>query len=73
MADAVRRAARETDPTLPVLSLKTFSAAPRLEHANLHHPRWRDPFLSSSVRSPLALAIVGVYGVKAYSVATPHA
>ncbi len=68
MADAVRRAVRETDPTLPVLSLKTFP-----QHLDGNMEMWivRAGATMFSVFGALALllAIVGVYGVKAYSVA----
>ena len=67
-ADAVRRAVRETDPTLPVLSVKTFS-----QHldANMQIFVIRTAAILFSIFGALALAlaIVGVYGVKAYSVA----
>jgi putative ABC transport system permease protein len=68
MANAVRRAVRETDPTLPVLSLKTFP-----QHLDSNMEIWiiRTGATLFSVFGglALALAIVGVYGVKAYSVA----
>ncbi|HMG04867.1 MAG TPA: FtsX-like permease family protein, partial [Chthoniobacterales bacterium] len=68
MADSVRRAVRETDPTLPMLSLKTFS-----QHLDANMEIWivRAGATLFSVFGGLALvlAIVGVYGVKAYSVA----
>jgi predicted permease len=68
LADAVRRAVRETDPTLPVLSLKTFP-----QHLQSNMQLWivRTGATLFSVFGglALALAIVGVYGVKAYSVA----
>jgi predicted permease len=68
MADAVRRAVRETDPTLPVLGLKTFP-----QHLDANMQIWiiRTGAMLFSVFGGLALvlAIVGVYGVKAYSVA----
>jgi predicted permease len=68
MADAVRRAARETDPTLPILGLKTFQ-----QHLDANMQIWiiRSGAMLFSVFGGLALllAIVGVYGVKAYSVA----
>jgi len=68
MADAVRRAVRETDPTLPVLGLKTFP-----QHLDANMQIWiiRTGAMLFSIFGGLALllAIVGVYGVKAYSVA----
>jgi len=68
MADAVRRSVRETDPILPILSLKTFS-----QHLDSNMELWavRAGATLFSVFGGLALvlAIVGVYGVKAYSVA----
>jgi predicted permease len=68
MADAIRRAVRETDPTLPILGLKTFP-----QHLDSNMQIWiiRSGATLFSVFGGLALllAIVGVYGVKAYSVA----
>jgi predicted permease len=68
MADAIRRAVRETDPTLPILALKTFP-----QHLETNMEIWviRTGATLFSVFGglALALAIVGVYGVKAYSVA----
>lgn len=68
LADAVRRAVREIDPTLPVLSLKTFP-----QHLESNMEIWiiRTGATLFSVFGglALALAIVGVYGVKAYSIA----
>jgi predicted permease len=67
-ADAIRRAVRETDPTLPVLGLKTFP-----QHLDANMQIWiiRTGATLFSIFGGLALllAIVGVYGVKAYSVA----
>jgi predicted permease len=67
-ADLIRRAVRETDPTLPVLALKTF---PQHLDANMQIFIIRAGATLFSVFGGLALllAIVGVYGVKAYSVA----
>lgn len=68
MADAVRRTVRDVDPTLPVLSLKTFA-----QHLDANMELWavRTGAALFSVFGGLALvlAVVGVYGVKAYSVA----
>ncbi len=68
MANAVRRAVRETDPALPILGLKTFP-----QHLESNMQIWiiRTGAMLFSVFGGLALvlAIVGVYGVKAYSVA----
>ena len=68
MADVVRRAVRDVDPALPVLSLKTF---PQHLDANLQLWTVRAGATLFTVFGALALllAIVGVYGVKAYSVA----
>ena len=67
-ADAIRRAVRETDPTLPILTLKTF---PQHLDANMQIFIIRTGATLFSIFGALALllAIVGVYGVKAYSVA----
>jgi predicted permease len=66
--DAVRRTVREVEPTLPVLSLRTFS-----QHLDADLELWavRTGAMLFSIFGALALllAIVGVYGVKAYSVA----
>src|SRR5256714_146631 len=68
MADAIRRAVRETDPALPVLALKTFP-----QHLDSNMEIWviqtGATLFSVFGGLALALAIVGVYGVKAYSVA----
>src|SRR5204863_4105378 len=68
LANVVRRAVRETDPALPVLALKTFP-----QHLESNMELWiiRTGATLFSVLGglALALAIVGVYGVKAYSVA----
>src|SRR5437588_4659425 len=68
MSDAVRRAVRKIDPTLPVISLKAFS-----QHVDSNLQLWtvRAGATLFTVFGALALllAIVGVYGVKAYSVA----
>lgn len=68
MADAIRRSVREVDPTLPVLSLKTY---PQHVDSNLQLWTVRASATLFTVFGGLALtlAIVGVYGVKAYSVA----
>jgi predicted permease len=66
--DAVRRTVREVEPTLPVLSLRTFS-----QHLDANLELWavRTGATLFSIFGVLALvlSIVGVYGVKAYSVA----
>lgn len=68
LADSVRRTVREVDPNLPILSLKTFS-----QHLDANMEIWaiRAAATMFSIFGGLALllAIVGVYGVKAYSVA----
>ncbi len=68
MADAIRRTIREVDPTLPVLSIKTF---PQHIDSNLQLWTVRAGATLFTIFGGLALtlAIVGVYGVKAYSVA----
>ncbi|HKS31035.1 MAG TPA: ABC transporter permease [Chthoniobacterales bacterium] len=68
MADTIRRTVREVDPTLPVLSLKTY---PQHVDSNLQLWTVRAGATLFTVFGALALtlAIVGVYGVKAYSVA----
>ena len=62
--DAIRRAVRETDPTLPVLALKTF---PQHLDSNMQIFIIRTGATLFTVFGGLALmlAIVGVYGVKA--------
>ncbi|MFL6536908.1 MAG: ADOP family duplicated permease, partial [Chthoniobacterales bacterium] len=67
-ADLVRRAVRETDPALPILSLKTFQ-----QHLDANMGLWvvrtGATLFSAFGILALVLAVVGVYGVKAYSVA----
>jgi predicted permease len=66
--DLIRRTAREVDPAVPILSLKTSS-----QHLDENFELWvvRAGAAMFSVFGGLALALatVGVYGVKAYSVA----
>ena len=66
--DLIRRTVREVDAALPVLSLKTFA-----QHLESNLQLWivRAGAALFSVFGCLALvlAVVGVYGVKAYSVA----
>jgi ABC-type antimicrobial peptide transport system permease subunit len=66
--DLLRRTVREVDPSLPILSLRTF--AQHLE-ANLDLWLVRAGAALFSIFGALALglAVVGLYGVKAYSVA----
>ena len=67
-ADVIRRTVREVDATLPILSLNTFE-----RHLDSNLQLWivRAGATLFSVFGGLALglAVVGVYGVKAYSVA----
>ncbi|MEP6811239.1 MAG: FtsX-like permease family protein, partial [Chthoniobacterales bacterium] len=67
-ADLLRRTIREVDPALPVLSLKTFA-----QHLDGNIQLWvvRAGAALFSVFGlvALGLAVVGVYGVKSYSVA----
>jgi predicted permease len=67
-ADLLRRTVRDLDPALPVLSLKTFA-----QHLDANFQLWvvRAGAVMFSVFGALALglAVVGLYGVKAYSVA----
>ena len=67
-ADVLRRTVREAEATLPVLSLKTFT-----QHLDNNLQLWvvRAGATLFSVFGGLALglAVVGIYGVKAYSVA----
>src|SRR5947207_662290 len=67
-ADLLRRTVRDVDPALPVLSLKSFS-----QHLDSNFQLWivRAGAALFSVFGVLALglAVVGLYGVKAYSVA----
>jgi len=67
-ADLLRRAVHDVDPSIPILSLRTF--AQHLE-ANLDLWLVRAGAALFSVFGALALglAVVGLYGVKAYSVA----
>ena len=67
-ADLIRRTVREVDAAVPILSLKTFT-----QHLDGNFELWivRAGAALFSVFGGLALALatVGVYGVKAYSVA----
>lgn len=67
-ADLLRRTVREVDPALPILSLKSFA-----QHLDSNFQLWivRAGAAMFSVFGVLALglAVVGLYGVKAYSVA----
>ncbi|HST31786.1 MAG TPA: ABC transporter permease [Chthoniobacterales bacterium] len=67
-ADLIRRTVREVDPSLPILSLRTFS-----QHFDSNLDLWlvRAGAALFSIFGGLALglAVVGLYGVKAYSVA----
>jgi predicted permease len=67
-ADLLRRTVRDSDPSLPVLSLRTFA-----QHLDSNLDLWlvRAGAALFSIFGALALglAVVGLYGVKAYSVA----
>ncbi|HLW34215.1 MAG TPA: ABC transporter permease [Chthoniobacterales bacterium] len=67
-ADLIRRTVREVDPSLPILSLSTFA-----QHLDSNLDLWlvRAGAALFSIFGLLALglAVVGLYGVKAYSVA----
>jgi predicted permease len=67
-ADLLRRTVREVDPSIPVISLRTFA-----QHLDSNLDLWlvRAGAALFSVFGGLALglAVVGLYGVKAYSVA----
>ena len=67
-ADLLRRAVREVDPSLPIISLQTFT---HYLDSNLDLWLVRAGAAMFSVFGALALglAVVGLYGVKAYSVA----
>jgi putative ABC transport system permease protein len=67
-ADLLRRTVHEVDPAIPILSLKTFA-----QHLDSNLELWivRAGATLFSIFGGLALglAVVGLYGVKAYSVA----
>src|SRR5438132_965495 len=67
-ADFLRRSVRDVDPSLPILSLRTFA-----QHLDSNLDLWlvRAGAALFSIFGGLALglAVVGLYGVKAYSVA----
>src|SRR5436190_1181589 len=67
-ADLLRRTVRDVDPSIPILSLRTF-----VQHLDSNLDLWlvRAGAALFSIFGALALglAVVGLYGVKAYSVA----
>jgi len=67
-ADLVRRTVRDVDPSIPIISLRTFA-----QHLDANLDLWlvRAGAALFSIFGGLALglAVVGLYGVKAYSVA----
>jgi predicted permease len=67
-ADLLRRAVRDVDPSIPIISLRTFA-----QHLDSNLDLWlvRAGAALFSIFGGLALglAVVGLYGVKAYSVA----
>jgi predicted permease len=67
-ADLLRRTVRDVDPSIPILSLRTFA-----QHLDANLDLWlvRAGAALFSIFGGLALglAVVGLYGVKAYSVA----
>jgi predicted permease len=67
-ANLIRRTVRDIDPSLPILSLRTFA-----QHLDSNLDLWlvRAGAALFSIFGALALglAVVGLYGVKAYSVA----
>jgi len=67
-ADLLRRTVRDVDPSIPIISLRTFA-----QHLNANLDLWlvRAGAALFSIFGALALglAVVGLYGVKAYSVA----
>src|SRR5207248_3326982 len=67
-ADLLRRAVRDVDPSIPIISLQTFA-----QHLDSNLDLWlvRAGAALFSIFGALALglAVVGLYGVKAYSVA----
>ncbi len=67
-ADLLRRTVRDLDPSIPILSLRTFA-----QHLDANLDLWlvRAGAALFSIFGGLALglAVVGLYGVKAYSVA----
>lgn len=67
-ADLLRRTVRDVDPAIPIVSLKTF---PQHLDSNLQLWMVRAGAALFSIFGALALglAVVGLYGVKAYSVA----
>ncbi len=67
-ADLLRRTVRDVDPAIPIISLRTFA-----QHLDANLQLWivRTGAALFSIFGVLALglAVVGLYGVKAYSVA----
>ena len=67
-ADLLRRTVREIDPALPVLSLRSFAQL-RDDNLELWMVRAAAALFSVFGGLALGLSVVGLYGVKAYSVA----
>lgn len=67
-ADLLRRTVRDVDPSLPIISLKTFD-----QHLDANLQLWvvKAGAAMFSIFGGLALvlAVIGLYGIKAYSVA----
>ncbi len=66
--DLVRQTVREVDPNLPILSLKTF-AQHLASNVDLWLARAGATLFSIFGGLALVLAVIGIYGVKAYAVA----
>lgn len=65
LVDAVQRAVREVDPTLPIRSMRSLD---QIVSAAVAPQRFRAAFIGSLAVLALALAVVGIYGVMSYAV-----
>jgi putative ABC transport system permease protein len=66
LAPAIRQAVREIDPAIPLFYVETLE---QVRYRSLAQPRFQVYLFGAFAGLALVLAVVGVYGVMAYSVA----